>query len=224
MASVLAPMADQNLQQKPSREEMLDKIDHLLERYLELVDEYQKTRIQLSSHMSSGFISLAQSNFASRVRYGQDQYDDRMKAWRRARISQTDSGLTKLDLLSLNLTPTTNTSESADQASSDEKVHPDNDQQPRHTKDDGQTINTENGQHGRSPEKSPNRPSDESEEKIVDPIRWFGVLVPQALRTSQSHFVQAVDDPIPKLCNILREMRILESEIGRTRKQAKKLS
>lgn len=64
---------------------------------------------------------------------------------------------------------------------------------------------------------------EETEEKIVDPARWFGLLVPQALRTSQGHFVRAVDEPIPRLLKVLREMRSLESEIGRTRKQVKKL-
>ena len=32
----------------------------------------------------------------------------------------------------------------------------------------------------------------ESNEQLKDPIKWFGVLVPQTLRQSQKHFVTGI--------------------------------
>lgn len=57
----------------------------------------------------------------------------------------------------------------------------------------------------------------------VDPIRWFGVLVPPALRSAQTAFVSAVEGPVPELCSLLKDLRQQEIEIGRVRKQIKKM-
>lgn len=59
--------------------------------------------------------------------------------------------------------------------------------------------------------------------KFVDPLRWFGILVPPALRTAQSTFTSAVEGPILQLATIARDLRTQEMEIGRMRKQIKKL-
>lgn len=56
-----------------------------------------------------------------------------------------------------------------------------------------------------------------------DPIRWFGVLVPPTLRSAQSQFIGIVEGPIPQLVTLIKELRALEIEIGRTRKSIKKL-
>ena len=59
--------------------------------------------------------------------------------------------------------------------------------------------------------------------KVADPLRWFGILVPPALRTAQTTFTSAVEGPIPQLATIARDLRTQEIEIGRVRKQLKKL-
>lgn len=59
--------------------------------------------------------------------------------------------------------------------------------------------------------------------KSNDPLRWFGILVPPALRTAQSTFIAAVEGPIPQLATIARDLRAQEIEIGRVRKQVKRL-
>lgn len=71
----------------------------------------------------------------------------------------------------------------------------------------------------------PDQPWTEEEKKAPprDPIRWFGILVPPSLREAQSTFRQGVDDPIPKLAGLSREMRIVETEVARLRKAVKKL-
>ena len=55
-----------------------------------------------------------------------------------------------------------------------------------------------------------------------DPLNWFGILVPPALRTSQSNFKDAVADLIPALASISKEMSEVEIEIRRARKRIRK--
>ncbi|EJP68837.1 Coiled-coil domain-containing protein 115 [Beauveria bassiana] len=57
-----------------------------------------------------------------------------------------------------------------------------------------------------------------------DPIRWFGVLVPQALRDAQSHARRAVQDVIPRLASVQAEMAHVEIEVRRARKRRAKAS
>jgi hypothetical protein len=80
------------------------------------------------------------------------------------------------------------------------------------------------------PEQEPTTDQDENKdeeekkgEKSIDPLRWFGILVPPALRTAQTTFVGAVEGPIPQLATIARDMKTQEIEIGRVKKQIKKL-
>ena len=58
---------------------------------------------------------------------------------------------------------------------------------------------------------------------LQDPIKWFGLLVPPALRSSQAYFRGAVGDNIPALVNVDNEMKEVEIEIRRTRKRLGKL-
>ena len=58
---------------------------------------------------------------------------------------------------------------------------------------------------------------------LQDPIKWFGLLVPPALRSSQAYFRSAVGDNIPGLVNVDNEMKEVEIEIRRTRKRLGKL-
>ncbi|KAL8655520.1 MAG: hypothetical protein Q9210_000826 [Variospora velana] len=62
----------------------------------------------------------------------------------------------------------------------------------------------------------------EPEVCISDPLKWFGILVPPALRACQSSFKHAVEGLIPSLANISNEMKSLEIEIRRTRKKIRK--
>ena len=52
-----------------------------------------------------------------------------------------------------------------------------------------------------------------------DPLNWFGILVPQALRTSQNYFKDAVASHIPALVSISSEMRRVEIEVRQARKR-----
>lgn len=73
-------------------------------------------------------------------------------------------------------------------------------------------------------EKPPEDPKESKKaSRAVDPLRWFGILVPPALRSAQSSFAGAVEGSVPRLVTIARDLRSQEIEIGRVRKQIKKL-
>lgn len=56
----------------------------------------------------------------------------------------------------------------------------------------------------------------------IDPLLWFGVLVPRELRSAQRSFVTAMDCPVENAVNSARSLRELETEIRRTRKAARR--
>jgi hypothetical protein len=58
---------------------------------------------------------------------------------------------------------------------------------------------------------------------LADPIRWFGILVPPALRAAQASFVSGVEGSIPQLATLAAQLRRQGVDIGRLRKQIKKL-
>jgi hypothetical protein len=85
---------------------------------------------------------------------------------------------------------------------------------------EGNPNEEDKDQHGDSKgTEEPTKPK----EKSTDPLRWFGILVPPALRTAQSTFIGAVEGPIPQLATIAKDLRTQEIEIGRVKKQIKKL-
>lgn len=55
-----------------------------------------------------------------------------------------------------------------------------------------------------------------------DPIRWFGLLTPPALRQTQASAVEAVERVIPQLLTVEAEMRRVEIEVRRARKRRAK--
>ncbi|OCK81822.1 hypothetical protein K432DRAFT_403444 [Lepidopterella palustris CBS 459.81] len=190
----------------PEREELLNRLDSLWEQYLELLDQYQKVQAQISAHFSSGFLSLAQANFnnSSGTRYGQDYYDERMQA------SRTVTMVSGLPVPSVAICiPEPQTSSQDSTSSSSE------------SKDSNGISERATGLANSSSKKEPT--SSTPKHKSVDPLRWYGLLVPPALRSAQASFIQAVEGPIPRLVTLSKELRSLEIDIGRTRKQIRKM-
>lgn len=68
-----------------------------------------------------------------------------------------------------------------------------------------------------------NNASSRASTTCTTPLRWFGILVPPALRTAQSTFASAVEGPIPQLASLVKDLRKQEVDIARLRKQIKKL-
>ncbi|OCL02756.1 hypothetical protein AOQ84DRAFT_348680 [Glonium stellatum] len=187
------------------RDELLHKLDDLLERYLNLLDQYQQAQRQLSNHLSLGFISLAQANFSnpSQIRYGQDHYDGRMQA--STKIAIQDHGPVASFTISKSPSKTLPATQSPNPSESTQALVP-------------RLVDLEIV--SQSP--IPDEVVSSSTIKSTDPIRWFGILVPQALRNTQRSFADAVEGPMMSLATLAKEMRNLEIEIGRLRKQIKR--
>ncbi|EUC30756.1 hypothetical protein COCCADRAFT_7270 [Bipolaris zeicola 26-R-13] len=223
------PRADEAVA-KRDKDDLLDHLDDLLERYLHTLHEYQQVMQQLSKQLSNGYMSLAQANFhnsSSAIRYGQDCYDERMQAIRKVRVSEGQTSdvphfsVHKSDPSDENVDASDDASKKEDaQESKDDSEHvtptaPESKQE----EEPKTTSKTEES----SPASEETKEKTKTTKKSNDPLKWFGILVPPALRTAQSAFVNAVEAPIPQLATLARDMRMQEIEIGRVRKQIKKL-
>lgn len=75
-------------------------------------------------------------------------------------------------------------------------------------------------------ERTPTGDSDKesaSNEQNKDPIKWFGILVPQCLRAAQAHFSTSLDTSVADLVHVTAEMRRHEHEISRLRKDLRRM-
>jgi cytoskeletal protein RodZ len=111
-----------------------------------------------------------------------------------------------------------NKAETADKAANADKANTAEDADK--ALDADKAENADKAKNANSPS---SRKTGEGETTLVDPIRWFGILVPPALRSAQASFVASVKGPIPQLSTLASELRGTEVDIGRLRKQIKKL-
>ncbi|KAL8906399.1 MAG: hypothetical protein Q9207_002060 [Kuettlingeria erythrocarpa] len=195
--------AAKNISNEPinAKEALMDTLDGLLERYLNMLHRYQSLQERLAKDLASGHFSLARANFSNpnRIRYGQDFYDERMQASTRFNISALAEELSvpsivgqpREDTITVRtLTPTTKISKEKRLQNEENLLYADDDSK--------------------------------AELPISESLRWFGILVPPPLRASQSSFKSAVTETIPSMASISWDMGLLEIEIRRTRKKIRK--
>ncbi|TWU74820.1 hypothetical protein ED733_006587 [Metarhizium rileyi] len=183
-------------------------IDQLLERYLTLLDEYTELRKELSKLQSEVFHNIARANFSGErgLRYGQDQYDDRMRASRRVAIAKAEDDV-------FNFTVARATSEGPPPAETGGRAaHDEDTAETSHERSAGD-VDTDEASDGEQVKGG---------EVDNDPLRWFGILTPMPLRTAQSHSVRVVEDVIPRLVSVNAEMRHVEIDVRRARKRKAK--
>ncbi|KAL6713577.1 hypothetical protein ACLMJK_009042 [Lecanora helva] len=193
-------------------------IDDLLERYLILLDQYQTHRESLHRQLSNGYLAISRANFSNpnRLPYGRDFYDNRMQAsieWYEVIAQSTWFFYSKM------LRPVC--------GSSIKEHHPLFQLQrsiPQISSDISGT-NEQNSSQSETKDATDSK-TQYSDQKVTDnsrdPLRWFGVLIPQALRDAQCSFTSGVESHVPALASITKEMKGLEIEIRRARKKAKK--
>jgi hypothetical protein len=171
-----------------------DEIDTLLRHYLVLLDTYTTLRTRLTALQASVNQQIARANFTSERgrRYGQDDYDDRMQASIQLVIAEGSS-----------FTISKTTEESVKEK----------DPKPQEGKDAGDTDEKEAEQLDGEKQKR---------KKKNDPLRQFGVLVPQALRLAQSEAEKMVMEIVPQLVSVDQEMREVEIQVRRARKYTAK--
>ncbi|QPH16604.1 hypothetical protein C2857_001287 [Epichloe festucae Fl1] len=168
-------------------------IDHLLERYLALLDKYTHLRQQLSHLQASIFHDIARANFSGErgQRFGKDHYDQRMQASRRLEIRCRGGHHADFSVKRTRAGGEEEEGE-GEPSSADSR-----------TPDDGDGDEKPARQGG-------------------DPLRWFGILTPLPLRTAQLHSVRSVEEIIPRLVSVAAEMRHVEIEVRRARKRRAK--
>ncbi|CAH0019032.1 unnamed protein product [Clonostachys rhizophaga] len=202
------------------------RIDSLLESYLEFLDEYTRLRAQLSKLQAGVYQNIARANFSAErgLRYGQDQYDERMQASRLLRISAGDNGeddsaprfhVEKFNSSATETPPATE----PDRPSSGEEEQESDDAAPQ----DGKNERDENSVEEEKKEEKPIGEEEQTTSTVrKDPLFWFGLLAPMPLRNAQSLAIEAMEQIIPRLVTVNAEMLRLEIEVGRARKRRAK--
>ncbi|KAH8703805.1 hypothetical protein BGW36DRAFT_287395 [Talaromyces proteolyticus] len=227
-------------------DDKVQQLDKLLEHYLQLIDRHQKLQEQLGKNLSSGVFSLTYANYCSPTRrFGEDYYDERMKATRRLEItSHSLAGLQagskwevpeyKVEYESV-LPPKDKQGTSRSKQET-EKAPPGSEKSNNH--DDQQSASSGTEADGQEPEILTPSTSSESQDIVDndgpetksqtgarkpfrsdDPISWYGILVPPSLRSAQKSFTEAIDSDIPQLASVLGEMRCVENLVRELRKE-----
>ncbi|KAK3111034.1 hypothetical protein LTR53_014086 [Teratosphaeriaceae sp. CCFEE 6253] len=201
---------------------LLDRLDELWTRHLEQLDQYQKARNDLGKLIASGHFSLTQANFKSPNRrpYGRDYYDQRTKATRRCVVHNGTSidDPTHFAVLDSRSLP-------REEGDGGEEKSPEPTQQPSppSTPIPDTAIGETSGTEASSTEQDEKAaPAAGQTALSLDPIKWFGILVPRKLRSARASFAAAVDGPLVNAVNAARAMREIEAEIRRVRKAVTK--
>jgi hypothetical protein len=221
--------------------ELENRLDELWESYLSLLDDYTKAQDEIKKHLNSGFLSLAKAQSSAPLgrRYGQDWYDERMKAQRKVHVSSDASEAgddlisSGLQQLSISVAEISTKVESKD--SHDEPAFEDEKSQPKQQPSPPGTPEPEAREQPNKDEKT----GEAEKPKPVNPLRWYGILVPPELRKAQSAFSAILGDrpdaetqddeacdnessPITNAVNAARGLREVEGEIRKVRKAVKK--
>ncbi|KAF3482344.1 uncharacterized protein GIQ15_05103 [Arthroderma uncinatum] len=177
-----------------SESDLIRAIDDLLERYLGLLDQQQKLQEAIGKQFANGFFSLARANHSCPPgrRYGEDYYDERMKATKHVEITMNEAVRSKSAASLVDLSSPAFKIETIeikhDPTTDDNKGAPGNEAEPSGTKAKTKT-------------------------KSSNPLHWFGILVPPPLRNAQESFSGAVAGPIPALAGVVSEMREVERKV-----------
>ncbi|KAK5989068.1 putative MFS-type transporter C18.02 [Cladobotryum mycophilum] len=170
------------------------RIDELLERYLGLLDEYSRLREELSGLLSGVYRDIARANFAG---------ERGMRIGDGVAAGSSGGGL-KSDEEKEAGGSTINDKGAEDEAKAEETK----DSDPSHNEDKSTDP----------PEKGPRQKKKPSN----NPLHWYGLFAPPALRTAQTQSIQAVEQVIPRLVSVSAEMSGIEIEVRRARKRRAK--
>ncbi|OAA65728.1 hypothetical protein SPI_02515 [Niveomyces insectorum RCEF 264] len=202
----------------------LDTVDDLLAKYLVLLHEYTRLRTLLASSQTRLYGHLARANFAAErgFRYGSDHYDGRMQATARLRIAAGSDGsgsAPSSEALSFLVTRQGEDKDGRVTQQNEEEEEEEEEETKTEQKETvgqrkGLETNEVNGARAKKAEKTTKRTGPPR-----DPLRWFGVLTPMALRQAQQEAVQVVDNIVPQLASLSAEMAAVEIAVRRARKK-----
>ncbi|KAL4783024.1 hypothetical protein BJX76DRAFT_331042 [Aspergillus varians] len=224
--------------------DLLESLNALLERYLHLLDKHQRLQSELASRLSSGFLSLAHANYTCPPgrRYGADYYDERMKASRRVILQPPSSDGKRTYNIELEdpgqtgapsgqifaIVSATSSDEEADMGDRPKPSESNEialEQELSDDVEDDDPVETTGASQTSSNSPVADLEADTKTEfvkrtpRTLDPIRWYGILVPPSLRSAQKSFTEAVEGSLPELAATVVEMQAAEKDISRLRKK-----
>lgn len=203
-------------------------IDALLERYLTLIDEYSRLREELSKLQAGVYQYIARANFAGErgMRYGQDHYDERMRALRALDITTLgEDNVPVFAIKRLALAPPADDGTDNDECRGEDEKKRDTSVEDESAEATTATTTTQTDSTNTAEEKQKEdkeKDGKKTRKRSSNPLHWFGLLAPPALRTAQAMSVQAVEQVIPRLVSVNAEMEHVEIEIRRARKKRAK--
>ncbi|CAK7563972.1 MAG: hypothetical protein SEPTF4163_001854 [Sporothrix epigloea] len=194
-------------------------IEELLARYLSLLHEYTKLRGQLSTHQSIMFGHLARANFAAErgLRYGPDHFDCRMKALARLETTK-NSQCAEMTALFATVRPKEELAvdlakiEDGDCDSDENNGNEDNDDRRKQGREKAEGVAEKERDYSVKKKKK-------ESDGLRDPLQWFGLLTPMALRQTQEEAITIIDSIIPRMASVNAEMTAVEIEVRRARKK-----
>ncbi|KAL5337584.1 hypothetical protein BJX70DRAFT_233288 [Aspergillus crustosus] len=205
--------------------ELSQSLDSILEHYLHLLDKHQRIQTELASRLSLGYLFLAHANYSSSAGrwYGADYYDERMKATRRVVLQPSSSQAIK-EYKIVSFESATSSDGEADIDLYDQLEPPSESDRISVTQE---LVNKSEDPQDSSIPFEPQPPANTNvqrktprkKKRTLDPIRWYGILVPPSLRNAQKSFTEAVEGSLPELASIVVEMRAAEKEISRLREE-----
>jgi hypothetical protein len=168
----------------------MDAVDKKTQRFLEILDEYQRETEKLSNELREGFLQLAKANFgisAANTRFGQDMYDERMRRIAKVEVGEDGEFILNRERIEI-----------------------------RKSLDKGDKINTtDHKDDSANLEKTSSTDAlDDISNNVKNPLHMFGIIVPSSLRLAQGHFVKGVDT-IPTLINCKNRLEQLEVELNK---------
>ena len=76
----------------------------------------------------------------------------------------------------------------------------------------------------RGPKDSSSEDQESEQAKLRDPLMWFGLFAPAALKNAQASFKDVVLNVTGELVSVDRRMKAVEIDVRRTRKRLRKAS
>lgn len=162
-----------------------EQLDRACLEILETVQELHEQKTQLHQLLSNGYLCMSKARYVMGVKsISKMQYGNEMKATSTIDVSSDDDNslMFKVNNENSEVNYKSNTPEARKRNAHTDVVGPDFDE------DEIETVGaqTANAESNRTEAISKRKPHD------FDPLKWFGILVPQSLRQSQAHFKNAV--------------------------------
>ncbi|KAK4894669.1 hypothetical protein LTR27_007057 [Elasticomyces elasticus] len=203
--------------------QLLGQLDQLWVEYLTFLDQYQAAQGDLKKQLSAGHFSLTQANFKSPNRrpYGQDYYDNRMKASRRCEIAPQDHAGLETRFKVVDTTSSAKSAESAESGEKDAATEPQQQPSPPSTPTPDGHENSEKSTPAAEDNKE--KPAADATATSHNPLKWFGILLPRELRSAQASFCTVIEGPVESAANAIRGMRETEAKISKLRKAVRKI-